>query len=156
MSKIISYEDACQLERNFHDFDIKNMPIFKEADESGLCEILIDNGTVPLSLDIFIKDDSLGKNALGFIISFHTNDLEIWVANEYSGELRTGVNVCTLKLDSSLNFCINKAKEEINKCPECGKIVPYKEQSGFSFAGRCCKDCLPAMKEKHEYPGWYN
>lgn len=25
---------------------------------------------------------------------------------------------------------------------------------GYSFAGRCCEACLPAMRLQHEYPGW--
>lgn len=24
----------------------------------------------------------------------------------------------------------------------------------YSFAGRCCADCLPAMRAQHEQPGW--
>lgn len=26
----------------------------------------------------------------------------------------------------------------------------------FSFAGRCCKKCLPEMRREHEQPGWDN
>ena len=47
-------------------------------------------------------------------------------------------------------------RETINKCPICEKSVTYSEQNRFSFAGRCCKDCLPKMQKKYEKPGWYN
>ena len=59
-------------------------------------------------------------------------------------------------LQDSLQTVIGKALTELGICPVCGKNVPFSEQSQYSFAGRCCKDCLPAMKKKHEYPGWYN
>jgi hypothetical protein len=39
-------------------------------------------------------------------------------------------------------------------CNECGKTGVETER--YSFAGRCCKECLPAMQKKHEYSGWTN
>jgi hypothetical protein len=38
------------------------------------------------------------------------------------------------------------------QCMSCGKAGV--EIHRFSFAGRCCADCLPAMREQYEYPGW--
>lgn len=37
-------------------------------------------------------------------------------------------------------------------CDECGAtdIEPHR----FSFAGRCCKKCLPKMQKLYEQPGW--
>ena len=37
-------------------------------------------------------------------------------------------------------------------CSACGKTGV--ETTRYSFAGRCCLDCLPEMRRKHEYPGW--
>ena len=37
-------------------------------------------------------------------------------------------------------------------CGNCGaQDVPTFR---YSFAGRCCKDCLPKMRAKYEKPGW--
>ena len=41
----------------------------------------------------------------------------------------------------------------LTMCNECGAHGPTFR---FSFAGRCCATCLPAMRKKHEYPGWTN
>jgi len=38
------------------------------------------------------------------------------------------------------------------KCHHCGKTDV--DTVRYSFAGRCCHDCLPAMKAQHEQPGW--
>lgn len=38
------------------------------------------------------------------------------------------------------------------RCSACGK--GDVETTRFSFAGRCCRDCLPEMRRQHEQPGW--
>lgn len=40
----------------------------------------------------------------------------------------------------------------IHTCGNCGKTGV--ETFRYCFAGRCCKECLPAMQEKYEQPGW--
>ena len=37
-------------------------------------------------------------------------------------------------------------------CNECGAVDVDTQK--YSFAGRCCADCRPAMAEKHEKRGW--
>lgn len=37
-------------------------------------------------------------------------------------------------------------------CNACG-ATPV-ETHRYSFAGRCCAECLPEMRAKHERPGW--
>lgn len=37
-------------------------------------------------------------------------------------------------------------------CNECG--ATDVDTFRYSFAGRCCAACLPAMRKKHEKPGW--
>lgn len=46
----------------------------------------------------------------------------------------------------------NFIKEGKLRCNNCNKIVDRIYH--YSFAGRCCKECLPEMQKKHEYPGW--
>lgn len=154
--RVISYDDARSLTRVWDDLQISNMPIFKEASENGSCKIISNNNTSPVSIEILIMDDTIDKNAVGFLVCFHKNEIDVYIAKEISGEIIDGEHVCELNLDASLASVIAKAQSEINKCPICGKSVTYSEQSRYSFAGRCCKDCLPKMKEKYEKPGWYN
>ena len=49
-------------------------------------------------------------------------------------------------------YDFQKLKDGETYCKTCGssnvKTVRY------SFAGRCCEKCLPAMRAKHEYKGW--
>lgn len=153
---IISYEQACEM-RNLHNLDIKSMPIFKEADENGLCELLASTSSFPNSIEILVKDDLDVKNAIGYVITVYKDSIDIWIAYEIDGNIHAGLSVCkNLNINTSLSECIAKAKVERNICPVCRKEVPYKDQHRFSFAGRCCQDCLPAMKAKYEQPGWYN
>lgn len=45
------------------------------------------------------------------------------------------------KIEASAKTCANCKKTDV-------------ETVRYSFAGRCCKDCLPEMRAKHEKPGW--
>jgi len=45
----------------------------------------------------------------------------------------------------------DKIKNGVNICSECKN---NGETFRYGFAGRCCKNCLPKLQEKHEYPGW--
>lgn len=161
MGKIISYEEALNLPRVLYDSNkVDSLPIYKEADENGQCELFLDTNSNPPTVDILVKvnDDSLKKDEIGYMISICSDTIDIWIAYEYKeGYISSSTNICSgLPLDTSLNECINMAKIALSTCPVCGKSVPYKEQFGYSFAGRCCEECLPEMKKKHEYPGWYN
>lgn len=41
---------------------------------------------------------------------------------------------------------------ELRTCKACGATdVPTHR---YSFAGRCCEQCLPEMRRQHEGPGW--
>lgn len=41
--------------------------------------------------------------------------------------------------------------EASQRCSHCGNQGGTER---YSFAGRCCKDCLPEMRKLHEQPGW--
>ena len=57
-------------------------------------------------------------------------------------------------------LCINLPKvysmDALNKalthCDVCGK--DNVETQRYSFAGRCCSNCIEGARKKHEYPGW--
>jgi hypothetical protein len=38
-------------------------------------------------------------------------------------------------------------------CDRCGKVA---EMHHVAFASKACADCLPQMRQTHEYPGWNN
>lgn len=154
MHKIISFEDACNLERVLNNIDVKTETIFTEANNDGRCSIVINQSSSPPSVDILVKDDSISDDVLGYLIVLFQDEISVWIARDYQGGIVSGSQVCSLKRDASLNEIISKCNEKINTCPICNKTVPYKQQGHYSFAGRCCKDCLPAMKEKYETSGW--
>ena len=60
--KIISYEDACAIERVWDDSDIKSMLIFKEASEKGNCKIMRDDNTSPPSIEILVDIPDIGND----------------------------------------------------------------------------------------------
>lgn len=37
---------------------------------------------------------------------------------------------------------------------DCLSCQKPNSREQYSFAGRCCKACLPEMRQKHEQPGW--
>jgi len=47
-----------------------------------------------------------------------------------------------------------RIKDGLNRCDWCTQIVNETFRAGF--ANRVCKSCLPAARQKLEFPGWYN
>lgn len=45
-------------------------------------------------------------------------------------------------------------QERVRYCEECKRsdVDTFR----YSFAGRACEECLPALKAEHERPGWTN
>ena len=60
----------------------------------------------------------------------------------------------TLSIQVPLVYSWEALNKGLNVCGEC-KSEGVKIQR-VGFAGRCCADCLPAAKKRHEYPGWDN
>lgn len=48
----------------------------------------------------------------------------------------------------------NEIQAGLRRCNSCMKTDV--ETQRFSFAGRCCANCIQAMRTQHEYPGWDN
>lgn len=157
MSRIISFEDACELPRVWDDMDIKNDPIYREASENGLSDLLLDDSSGPVGINILYRLDDMGDKVLGLYICPRKRGIDVWEALDYNGTIHSGKNIVNdIAEGSSLSDIVSKAKAVMNVCPVCGKSVPYKDQQRYSFAGRCCPECLPKMREKYEQPGWYN
>lgn len=157
MSRIISYEEACALTRVWDDIDITNTSIFKEAAENGNAKLYVCTSTSPVSIDIIYKYDLGTKDGVGIYIVPRKGYIDTWEAFENNGEIRAGLHLADgIDPEASLNEIVNKALAVLNVCPVCGKSVPFNEQHRYSFAGRCCSECLPAMREKFEKPGWYD
>ena len=153
--KIISYETAMEVKIRPPHPTIE-LPMYKEADERGDCSLLWEtNGNY---IEILCRIEDMGDGLVGLLIVPFEREIGIWVAVEdRNGEIRDGVSICDIKdIYTSLDTVIAKAKAEMNKCPVCGKDISIAKQERYSFAGRCCPDCLPEMKKQHEYPGWYN
>lgn len=153
MATPISYDQAKEVCPKYMD-----LAIIQEAFRDENCEVLLDRNGGEYYLKILYKMDDLGENTVGLYLSIYDHDISVfsaWArsASDISGHL--GI-IDNIDIHSSLSDAINKAKAVMNICPQCGKAIPFKEQKMFSFAGRCCPACLPAMKKLHEYPGWYN
>lgn len=46
----------------------------------------------------------------------------------------------------------NIIQQGMRRCNLCHK--ENVDTFRYSFAGRCCKSCLPQAQQKHEFPGW--
>ena len=49
-------------------------------------------------------------------------------------------------------YSMDDITKGIRTCNNCGKTDV--DTVRYSFAGRCCNECFPAMRERHEQPGW--
>lgn len=158
MGRIISYEEACSLDdRVWNNMEIAKLSIYKEASENGNCILYLSDSTIPNKVDIIYKMDDLGHNVIGLYITINPSEISVWEALENHGTIFASKSIINgISAEDSLSEIIHKAKAVLDICPVCKKEVQYKEQQGYSFAGRCCKDCLPIMKRKYEQPGWYN
>lgn len=157
MSRIISFEDACAIERVWDNMDIKNDLIYREAGENGLADILLDESSGPVSINIIYRIEDMGENIVGLYICPRKRGIDVWEAIERNGSIYSGKNIINdLNGSCSLSDVVGKARTAMETCPVCGKVVPYKDQKRYSFAGRCCPECLPEMQKKYEQPGWYN
>ena len=59
-----------------------------------------------------------------------------------------------LAIPAPLFYSMEALIKATRTCPICKKDDVDTQR--YSFAGRCCKDCLPEMQRIHEYPGWTN
>ncbi len=57
-----------------------------------------------------------------------------------------------LRIEVPDHYDMELIKKNMRKCSNCGKFVD--ETVCYSFAGRCCNDCLPALRKEFEKPGW--
>ncbi len=91
----------------------------------------------------------------GFVMSIltRTHDLNKYpnVKNLY--EVKISIwGPDDLAIEPPQEYDMEKIVEGMRFCKHCGKtdVDTFK----YSFAGRCCKNCLPALREKYEQPGW--
>lgn len=144
------------------DKNLINQPIFQQAKDDPRCKFFL-TGLVSRKPYIIITDpifDTL-DNKIGFMISLYPKELTVFEAlapskHFYNDFIRDGFNLGSYPLDIDLKELIKKIVDSYGVCPECGRRVGPKNLHQVGFAGCCCADCLPAAKEKYEYPGWCN
>lgn len=147
----ITFEEACEVP-NFTKIDVANSKLFKEAFENDLCEVIADTSSRPISLGIIYKKPDLADDVLGYGIYIFREDISVYIMKtDYNSSLHV-VDIDDINAD--LSTIISQANAVINICPICKENVPFRGQRRYSFAGRCCMNCLPKMKAKYEKPGW--
>lgn len=96
---------------------------------------------------------SLSKDGFSMLILTRTHDLNKYpnVKNIYEVDVSIwGPDGLAIEVPD--HYDMQKIIDGMWFCKHCGKTDV--DTFRYSFAGRCCKDCLPAMREKHERPGW--
>ena len=153
----ISYQAACVTKPLWDDIDPKTHPLFIAASKRPDCSIYTSTSSHPISLKIIVNIPNIAPDVVGFMICVYKRQTNVYIAKlDSCGNITDGANICEITDNTSLDMIIDRAKAELNECPVCHKQVPYNNQKHFSFAGRCCENCLPEMKNKYEYPGWYD
>ena len=96
---------------------------------------------------------SLSKDGFSMLILTRTHDLKLYpnIKNLYEAKVSIWGSD-GLAIEPPLEYDMQKIIDGTRFCKHCGKT--NVDTFRYSFAGRCCKDCLPAMREKHERPGW--
>lgn len=108
---------------------------------------------------IIYKIDELSTvnpNYYGLFISIYKEFIAVWIAIEDGSGVRDGMSINDYPIDISFKDLVSKCKADLDKCPICKKKVGLAKMNRYSFAGRCCPDCLPEMRKQYEQPGWYN
>ena len=97
-----------------------------------------DLGDIKLSRDGFIVHAYLDPNRL----DSRTPQLSAWGPD--------GLAISPVPMPYSMTRFL----ETLTYCSHCG--AKGVETFRYSFAGRACSQCLPALKAEHEKPGWTN
>lgn len=96
---------------------------------------------------------SLSKNGFSMLILTRTHDLNKYpnVNNLYEVDISIwGPDELAIEVPD--RYDMQKIIDGMRFCKQCGKTDV--DTFRYSFAGRCCKDCLPALREEYEQPGW--
>jgi len=59
-----------------------------------------------------------------------------------------------LSIDAPKQYDMNKIKEGLRICDQCG--VKNVDTQRVGFANRVCADCIQVARKKYEFPGWCN
>jgi hypothetical protein len=59
-----------------------------------------------------------------------------------------------LAIDVPLKYNMLDIRAGVLMCSNCKRVVPKTVR--YSFAGRCCEECLPELRKRFEKPGWCN
>lgn len=96
---------------------------------------------------------SLSKDGFVMSILTRTYDLNKYpkVKNLYEIDISIWGSD-SLQIEPPKEYDMRKIIDGMRICSHCGKTGV--DTFRYSFAGRCCKDCLPALREKYEQTGW--
>lgn len=96
---------------------------------------------------------SLSKDGFSMLILTRTHDLNKYpnVKNLYEVEISIWGSD-GLAIEPPQEYDMQKIIDGMRFCKHCGKTDVNTFR--YSFAGRCCKDCLSALRERFEKPGW--
>ena len=140
------------------------IPFIEEAKNDDRCGFIYDNSGSGRA-HLIIKSEPWNVtergSCIGFLLDmYNTSKESIYVWNAYKGErnIRDGRSVGQFPTEvyKKLDDFIVAVEDKVDVCPVCHKRVGRENMQAFSFAGRCCEECLPEMKKKYEPKGWYN
>ena len=102
-----------------------------------------------------IKNGSSGYPFVGLYILKSDDEIRVWQAIQRPNKIDSGMSIGWYE-DMTIDEVIEEAKVDMHICRHCGKMVGIENLYRYSFAGACCKDCLPTLKAKYEGDGWTN
>ena len=167
--KILSYDEivsaineiGCEWEVKKYK-ETLNSRLFQEAKDNDQCGFVFSYDNIV----IIIKESSLIKNNgayewLGYYVHPFANKVHVWEATRcldraFDCNIHDGKGIGEYSEDISVEDLIAKVEHDADVCPNCGKKIGIHNMEHYFFAGRCCPDCLPELKEKYETKGWYN
>jgi hypothetical protein len=96
---------------------------------------------------------SLDKDGFHMSILARTNDLKLYPNVKRLYDIDISIwGPDGLAINPPLHYDMEAIRKGVRICSHCGKTDV--DTVRYSFAGRCCKECLPAMRAKYEQSGW--
>lgn len=102
------------------------------------------------------EDRATSMSRDGFKVMLLVRDLDgrqaKWVTRPEYDICAWGPDGLTVEVPDT--YDMEALRTGVRECANCG--AKDVDTQRFSFAGRCCARCLPAMRAEHERPGWYD
>jgi len=130
--------------------ELKKAILFRESAVS-------DGWTIKPTYDSHESVDSAAslKHPEGFTMMILTREVDLKKYPNVKNKFEISISIWGpdgLHIDTPQEYNMQTIRDGMRICSNCHNVV--EETVRYSFAGRCCKRCLPVMRKRYEQCGW--